>query len=123
MNGFLVAGVVGAVALGLIAFYFVAFGVKADLSKADVGQVYTFDYVQPLNGERHRFKAKVLDVTRLDSASINRLNNRSRYRYSELMNGDFQRSHHLVTCQTKDGRIRNFYAERTVNCRRPLIAG
>ena len=121
MNGFLFAGVAGIIILGLMAVYFAMVGVKANLADANIGQVYTFDYVQPYNGDRHRFMAKVLDVTKLDSASINRLNRRSRYRYSELMNGDFQRSHHLVTCQTKDGKIRNFYAERTVNCRRPLI--
>ena len=110
------------VLLGVIGFYFATIGVKANLVNASIGQVYSFDYVQPHNGERRRVMAKVLDVYRMDDSSIRRLNRFSNYRRDELVKGDFQRSNHLVTCQTPDGNIRQFYAERTENCRRPLIA-
>jgi hypothetical protein len=57
-------------------------------------------------------------VHRLSQDSINRLNARSNYRKYDT---NFQRTTHLVTAQTPDGRIRNFYAERTRNVRRPLL--
>jgi hypothetical protein len=107
---------------GLMAFGFYAIygGSKASLSNAKVGQVFNFEYLQPLAGEPERYLAKVLDVTALDNAAIDRLNRRSNYRRSD---SNFQRTNHLVTCKTVDGNVRQFYAERVVNCRRPLLAG
>ena len=64
--------------------------------------------------------AKVLEVHRFSEDWISRLNRTSRYRRNDP---EFQRSKHLVTAQTPDGKIRNFYAERTSNVRRPLLGG
>lgn len=119
-----VAFAIAGVALVAVAVTVVALavrGVRDNLANAEVGRVYNFEYLQPFAGEPHRYRAKVLDVCSLDENGIRRLNRRSNYRRSELESGTFQRSKHLVTCQTADGKIRNFYAERTVNCRRPLI--
>lgn len=111
-----------AVLCGLMAFGFYAIygGSKASLANAKVGQVFNFEYLQPLEGEPERYLAKVLDVTALDNATIDRLNRRSNYRRHD---SNFQRTHHLVKCKTADGNVRQFYAERVVNCRRPLLAG
>lgn len=112
------AGVV--VAVG----YFVAFhlysGVDDSLTNARIGGVYNFEYIQPVTGTPERFMAKVLEVHRFSDDWIARLNRTSRYRRNDP---EFQRSKHLVTAQTPDGKIRNFYAERTRNVRRPLLGG
>lgn len=107
---------------GLVAFgyYAVYGGFRANLSNAKVGQVFNFEYLQPLEGEPERYLAKVLDIATLDSNTIERLNRRSNYRRND---SNFQRTNHLVTCKTVDGNVRQFYAERVVNCRRPLLAG
>lgn len=113
----------GVVAM-VVAFmaYAVYGGRSAELAAAKVGEVYNFVYEQPKTGTPERFLAKVVGIRMLDDTEIRKLNHRSNYRFHELMNGDFQRSRHLVTCQTSDGRIRNFYAERTKGCRKPLLA-
>lgn len=110
------------VAAGLIAFsaFHIYRGVKASLSTAQIGTVYNFEYVQPVTGEPERYMAKVLEVHRFSEDWISRLNRTSRYRRNDP---EFQRSKHLVTAQTPDGKIRNFYAERTRNVRRPLLGG
>jgi hypothetical protein len=107
---------------GLLAFaaFHIYRGVKASLSTAQIGSVYNFEYVQPVTGTPERFMAKVLEVHRFSDDWIARLNRTSRYRKNDP---DFQRSRHLVTAQTPDGKIRNFYAERTRNVRRPLLGG
>lgn len=105
----------GAVAF---AFYNIYHGVHDSLSNAKVGSVYNFFYEQPLHGEPERYMAKVLDVHVLSNESIQRLNARSNYRRHD---SNFHRTNHLVTAQTPDGKIRNFYAERTTNVRRPLF--
>lgn len=115
--GLLVAGVVGLVALYL---YQLVRGVHGSLSNARVGEVYNFEYEQPLHGDPDRFLARVLDVTTLDDAAIRRLNARSRYRRNDPV---FQRTNHLVTCKTSDGKVRHFYAERAKNVRRSLLGG
>jgi hypothetical protein len=118
---FLVAGL-SVVLVGL--FFFAAFhiynGVKDNLSSAKIGSIYNFEYVQPVTGTPERFMAKVLEVHRFSDDWIARLNRTSRYRKNDP---EFQRSRHLVTAQTPDGKIRNFYAERTRNVRRPLLGG
>lgn len=113
-------GVVAVVAfIGFVAYFSLYSGVHGSLQNAKVGEVYNFEYQQPLHGDSERFMAKVIDVSELDDNTIRRLNVRSRYRRDDPM---FVRTKHLVTCQTADGKIRNFYAERTKNCRRPLLA-
>jgi hypothetical protein len=108
----------GLIALGVYAMYG---GRKADLSNAKVGQVFNFEYLQPLNGEPERYLAKVIEpVSTVDDSWIKLMNRRSSYRRNDP---NFKRTNHLVTCQTVDGKIRNFYCERVVNCRRPLFAG
>jgi hypothetical protein len=118
---FVIGGIV-VVATAVIAFltYSVYGGVHGSLSTAKVGEVYNFVYEQPAKGDPERYLAKVLDVHTLDSASIRRLNTRSAYRRNDPQ---FVRTSHLVTCKMPNGSVRNFYAERTTNCRRPLLAG
>jgi hypothetical protein len=108
-------------ALVAFAYYAVYGGRKADLANAKVGQVFNFEYLQPLNGEPERYLAKVIEpVATLDQTWINLMNRRSNYRRNDP---NFKRTNHLVTCKTVDGNIRQFYCERVVNCRRPLLAG
>ena len=112
--GLIVAGIVGIFALAA-GFY----GRPATLCEAKVGEVYNFDYLQPLNGESKRWMAKVVEpVCSLDDNAISRMNARSNYRRNDPK---FQRTNHLVTCETKDGQIRQFYCERAENCRKPLF--
>lgn len=121
MNYAILAVSLAGVAIAAFAVTMLFYGVRDNLANAEVGRVYNFEYLQPFAGESHRYRAKVLDVYSMTEDGIRRLNRRSNYRRDELSKGTFQRSKHLVTCQTSDGKIRNFYAERTVNCRRPLI--
>jgi hypothetical protein len=108
----------GLIALGIYAMYG---GRKANLAEAKIGQVFNFEYLQPLNGEPERYLAKVIEpVTALDESWIKIMNRRSNYRRNDP---NFKRTNHLVTCKTVDGNIRQFYCERVVNCRRPLLAG
>lgn len=114
--GLLVTGVAGLV---LLYAYQLVRGVHGSLSNATVGEVYNFDYEQPYHGESHRVLAKVIEpVYTLDDMAISRLNRRSGYRRNDPI---FQRTHHLVTCQTADGNIRQFYAERAKNVRRSVL--
>lgn len=115
--GSVVAGVVAVLAF---AGFHIYRGVRDSLSNARIGSVYNFEYVQPVTGEPERFMARVLEVHRFSDDYISRLNATSRYRKNDPV---FQRSKHLVTAQTPDGKIRNFYAERTRNVRRPLLGG
>lgn len=119
-NEVLVGVTFGIFALVLFALYNVYSGVHGCLSSARVGEVYNFDYLQPLTGENERFLVKVLDVATLNDDQINRLNAKSNYRRSD---SNFQRTRHLITGQSPDGSVRNFYAERVTNCRRPLLGG
>jgi hypothetical protein len=117
-----IVGGFAVVAAGIAAFltYAIYGGPRGSLSTARVGEVYNFVYEQPAKGDPERFLAKVLDVHTLDSASIRRLNARSAYRRNDPQ---FVRTNHLVTCKMPNGTVRNFYAERTKNCRKPLLAG
>jgi len=121
MNAVVISGIVMVVVgvFGLLAIYSVYGGVHDSLRNAKVGSVYNFMYEQPVTGDRERYLAKVIDVTTLSEDSIRNLNRRSNYRRFDPI---FVRTPHLVTCQTPDGKIRNFYAERTSQCRRPLLA-
>jgi len=123
MNDVFTIGVVGAgiaaVVIGFV-FYAVYGGSKASLANAQEGQVYNFVYEQPLHGKHERFLAKVIGKQTLTADQIARLNRRSKYRANDP---EFIRTNHLVTCQTPDGKVRNFYAERVRNCRKPLLAG
>jgi len=118
----LVAGVVAAVVGGLFAFavFHLYRGLNDSLTNAKVGNIYNFEYVQPVTGTPERYMAKVLGVHQFTDDYISRLNAKSNYRRYDT---NFQRGRNLVTAQTPDGKIRNFYAERTRNVRRPLLGG
>jgi hypothetical protein len=114
--GSIFAGIVAAlVTFGVFHIYR---GLNDSLTNAKVGTVYNFEYLQPVTGLPERYMAKVLDVNVMPEGYISILNRRSRYRRNDPT---FQRTKHLVTAQTFDGKIRNFYAERTRNVRRPLL--
>jgi hypothetical protein len=109
-----------AVAVVGFVFYSVYGGSKASLANAQEGQVFNFVYEQPLHGTHERFLAKVIGKQTLTADQIAKLNRKSRYRVNDP---EFVRTNHLVTCRTADGKVRNFYAERVSNCRKPLLAG
>jgi len=120
-NVIMIAGFLAVSALVLVMFgvYAVYGGSHAELCNAKPGQVFNFEYLQPLNGERKRVLAKVLErPVHLDDHTIASMNARSAYRRNDPK---FERTHHLVTCQTADGNIRQFYCERVKNCRKPLL--
>ncbi|NBX97760.1 hypothetical protein EB118_08320 [bacterium] len=100
------------------AWFHVYRGVHDSLSNAKVGSVYNFKYLQPVTDVPERFMAKVISVQTFTDDYLGLLNRKSRYRRNDP---EFQRSRNLVTAQTFDGKIRNFYAERTSDVRRPLL--
>lgn len=114
ISGLVVLGVVGVFAV-MAGFY----GKPATLCEAKVGDVYNFEYLQPVSGDSKRWMARVISpVCRLDDHTIASMNARSSYRRNDP---EFQRTNHLVTCKTKNGEVRQFYCERAVNCRKPLF--
>ena len=120
-NDVLVYGFSAACALCCVlafALYHVYHGVHGSLSTAKVGDVYNFQYLQPHKGEPERYMVKVVDVCTLSQDQIRRLNATSNYRRYD---NNFKRTNHLITGMSPDGTVRNFYAERVVNCRRPLL--
>lgn len=121
-NVFIVGGIVAVVSAVIVSFltYSIYGGSKANLANAVEGQVFNFVYEQPLHGTHERFLAKVIGKQTLTVDQIQRLNRNSRYRANDPV---FVRTNNLVTCRTADGKVRNFYAERVSNCRKPLLAG
>ena len=114
-------GIVAAAAIALVAFsiYAVYGGFRANLCEAKPGQVYNFEYMQPLNGESKRVLARVIEKPhRFSDANLRSMNARSSYRKNDPT---FKRTNHIVTCETHDGEIRQFYCERVKNCRKPLF--
>lgn len=103
-----------------VVLYNLFVGVRGDLAAAKEGEVYRFEYLQPLTGDAERHMVKILGKRMLTTNEIARLNARSRYRSTDPL---FMRTAHLITGQSSDGKIRNFYAERTINCKRSVIAG
>ncbi len=111
--------VISATALVMFGIYAVYGGSRASLCEARPGQVYNFEYLQPLNGDSKRVLARVLDKPyKFSDSELRQMNRRSTYRRDDK---DFKRTNHLVTCQTHDGEIRQFYCERVKNCRKPLF--
>lgn len=88
------------------------------LASAKVGSVYNFDYVQPSSGETRRHLARVVCVRKLTEDDIRKLDTQSNYRRRD---SEFIRTETIVTCKMPDGDFRNFYAERTENCRRSIL--
>lgn len=115
-NVLMILGIAATVCL--LALY-LTYGSESSLCDAKVGDTFNFEYLQPLHGESERYLARVIEpVYKLNDEQISRLNSRSNYRRNDP---EFQRTNHLVTCQTKDGQIRNFYCERVKNCRKSLL--
>ena len=120
-NLILIAGACAVTACFLIAFatYCVYGGWSASLCDARPGQVFNFEYMQPLNGDSKRVLARVLEPVQYRSdAKLEGINKSSSYRKNDPV---FKRTNHLVTCETHDGEIRQFYCERVKNCRKPLF--
>ena len=122
MNDMFLIACAAVVAVCFVAAYLASFSSKsANLCEAKIGETYSFDYLQPLNGERRRWKATVVEpVVHFDKQTLAKMNSRSNYRKNDP---EFKRTNHLVTCETQDGEYRQFYCERAVNCRKPLLAG
>lgn len=117
MNEFFIMVGVGLVA-GIVFFlYNLRVGFNANLTKAQKGEMYRFKYLQPLEGKAERYMVKILDNRVMSTEQINRLNTKS-YRRNDPL---FIRTGHLVTGQCSDGTIRNFYAERTIDCKKTII--
>ena len=111
--------IVSATALVMFGIYAVYGGSRASLCEAKPGQVYNFEYLQPLNGDPKRVLARVLDKPfRFSDATLQRMNRVSNYRKGDP---HFKRTNHIVTCELHDGEIRQFYCERVKNCRKPLF--
>jgi len=122
MSDFVVlSGILFAVTCAVVGFVFYSVygGSKASLANAKDGQVFNFVYEQPLQGTHERFLARVIGKQTLTADQIAKLNRRSRYRAGDP---EFIRTANLVTCRTTDGKVRNFYAERCSNVRKPLLA-
>ena len=123
MNDAFAIGCCFAIAIGimmLFALYHVYGGVHDSLAHARIGTVYNFRYQQPLTGDYERYLAKVVNIRKLDRFEIGRLNFTSDYRISDK---NFKRTPTLVTCVMGNGDYRQFYAERSDMCKRPLVAG
>lgn len=89
-----------------------------NLSKAAVGDIYSFDYKQPHGGETHRHLAEIVAVRKLTESDIKRLESESDWRRGDPL---FKRTETIVTCKMPDGGYRSFYAERTENCWSSLL--
>jgi hypothetical protein len=101
-------------------FYNIYWGVHGSLANSDIGDVYNFRYFQPVTGDYQRLLAQVVKVRKLNDHEIKKLNCISDYRMGDK---EFQRTHTLVTCRMGNGEYRQFYAERSDMCRRPVLAG
>lgn len=123
MNDVLMFGVCFAISVAVMlafAMYHIYGGLNDTLASARVGTVYNFRYIQPLTGDHERYLAKVVNVRKMDQFELGRLDFTSDYRRYDK---NFVRTPTLVTCQMGNGDYRQFYAERSDMCRRPLVAG
>lgn len=98
--------------------YHIHAGVYDNFSNAHIGKYYSFLYLQPLTGDYERHIVKVLKTRKLDKEEVDSLNCFSLYR---RWDAEFCRTATLVTCENEDGDIRNFYAERTIDCKRIIF--
>lgn len=89
-----------------------------ELNDAKIGDVCSFDYLQPVEGTTRRHLAKVLEIKKFTEEHIRAMNAKSDYRTQDA---DFKRTNTLVVCMMPDGKVRNFYAERTRFCDKNLL--
>jgi hypothetical protein len=101
--------------------YVISRNTPHDLSKAKIGSVYDFEYLQPVDNYPKSYTARVTKVRELTDAELYSLDTTSPYRWWDLIEGRFYRTPHLVTAQSSDGKIRNFYAQRTRNVKKRLF--
>lgn len=123
MNDVILLGIISivtCVVLSCFIYFHIYRGVHGSLANARIGTVYNFRYQQPLTGDYERYLAKVVNIRKLDVFEIGRLNFTSDYRAGDK---EFKRTPTLVTCKMGNGDYRQFYAERSDMCRRPLVAG
>jgi len=105
----------GCVVAATLMVGYVLRGVPSRLDRAKAGEVYSFTYLQPNTGVHKRHLVKVIDNYKLPEHTIERLNRQSDYRKNDKT---FIRTDHLVTGKDKYGQIRNFYAERAIDCKK-----
>ena len=76
MNDMILIACAAVVAVCFVVAYLASFSSKsASLCEAKIGEVYSFDYLQPLNGERRRWKARIVEpVVHFDKSTLNRMN-------------------------------------------------
>lgn len=117
MNEFFIMVGVGLVAVAGFVLYNLRVGFNANLAEAKTGEMYRFKYLQPVTGKAERYMVRILDNRVMSTEQINRLNANS-YRRNDPL---FIRTGHLITGQCGDGTIRNFYAERTIECKKTII--
>ena len=118
MNEFFIMVGVGLVAGIGFFLYNLRVGFNANLAEAREGELYRFKYLQPLEGKAERYMVKIIGSRVMTTEQINRLNIKSKYRRNDPL---FIRTGHLITGQCSDGTIRNFYAERTIECKKTII--
>lgn len=91
---------------------------NATLKDARVGGVYNFEYAQPYSGDTSRHLARIVGTRTLTKEHIHKIESESDYRKGDE---DFKRTETLVTCEMPNGDYRNFYAERTSNCKCSIL--
>lgn len=91
---------------------------SSTLKEAQVGSVYNFEYAQPYGGETTRHLARIVARRTLTNDDIQRIASNSDYRRYD---SDFKRTETLVTCEMPNGEYRNFYAERTSQCKKSIL--
>jgi hypothetical protein len=99
---------------------FYILNMKVNFTNAKLNNVYNFDYVQPVTGERQRLFAKVVRNERWTLEDIMKLNFRSNYRECD---STFERAGNLITCVMPNGEYRKFWSNRVVNCRKIFGGG
>jgi len=115
----MVAFAVALVSVSLAGILYIIGGKNDSLANARIGDIFSFTYEQPVKGDGN-FIGKVVSVIDMTRDEIDHLDYYSRYRRYDPQ---FMRTLTLVTCQSNDGKIRNFYAERTKNCKRSVTGG
>ena len=91
-----------------------------ELKEASVGDIVNFTYSQPFTGNQTRHLAKVIGIRKLKAEEIAEIARKSNYR---MFDSEFKRTETLVTCTLPGGICRNFYAERSDECFKPIMAG
>lgn len=73
--------------------------------------VIRFSYKQPYMGDEDRY-GKILTWRKMSKREIERLNDRSMYRFLDREIGDFQRVGYLLTVEHVDSSIKQYYTKR-----------